>query len=261
MSAALLLAIASNAKNAYFTASGIFVPSTPTICIAAVGSGGDGGRTSGTSAMRNGGGGGGGCCYRNAVPTTPGEVLTVTVEGAGAGRITRISRGATVLLAAYGGTDGAFNSTGIGGSFAVVPGVVGFNGSDGEYSSGIGFPGGGGGAGGFSAVGGGAGDGGRQGASGVVVSPSTPLSLGAGGGGGNSLFVSTLNDGTNGAPGSGGERGGAAGANVGGDGGSYGGGGGGGGRNGATTYTGGLGAGGLLRIIWGPGRTFPNNSA
>lgn len=63
---------------------------------------GGGGR--GSSASPFPGGGGGGLHWRNLVPVTPGETLTVVVGiGAANGGVSQIKRGSTVLLEATGG--------------------------------------------------------------------------------------------------------------------------------------------------------------
>ena len=85
------------------------VPSeVTTICAVCVAGGGAGGRTTGN--FPSGGGGGGGLSWRNNIPVTPGETLSVTVGAAGYynvldgnGGDSGIQRGSTILLGCTGG--------------------------------------------------------------------------------------------------------------------------------------------------------------
>ena len=236
------------------------------------GSGGDGGR-----GEPNGGGGGGGLAY-GTFAVTPGESLTITVGtggvspsggAGGAGNISSIARGATVLLAGGGGAGGPERSltTAAGGTStgtARTGGAAG--GTGGTNVAGSGGSGGGGG-GGYSAAGGAGGT--SNGGNGVA-------STGGGGGGGGGRSGTTglggagggvgiLGAGANGTAGTasaggGGGSGGTAGATntaTPSGGGLYGGGGG-----GRTDQAGAGGAGGqgAIRIIWGAGRAYPSTN-
>lgn len=258
------------------------VPSrVTTICAVCVGGGGAGGRTTGN--FPSGGGGGGGLAWRNDIPVTPGETLSVTagvggyydVPSASAdGGDSGIQRGSTVLVGASGGegaSPGQPSGRGLGGSSLSAQ----WGGGDGGgwlYPSGqtTAGSGGGGGAGGYS------GDGGRGGYFDGFVATAADSNSGAGGGGfggqnsaGGGGGVGLLGKGSDGSVGTSPN--------------SVGGGGGSGGQDGLTTATsnnktqatGGLyggggfgrpsgnpGAGGqgAVRIIWGPGRAFPSTN-
>lgn len=199
------------------------------------------------------GGGGGGLGWKNNIPVVPGTSYAVVVGGVG-GTSYFIN---TSTVAGFGGANGAIYSGlgGVGGGF--VPSTQGGNGGQGGSVSAY-YPGGGGGAGGYSGNGG-AGGGtlasGSAGAGGAAGGGgSGGYNLGTGGGGGG---VGILGQGTSGNGGfyaSGGYRGGGGSSGVGGgigtSGGAYGGGGGSASQSQATAT-------GAVRIIWGPGRSFP----
>lgn len=177
-----------------FTASGSFtVPLgiTSISCIA-VGRGGSGGSGySDENGYYGGGGGGGGALsYLNAIPVTPGETLTVTLDYLGI----RLLRGSSVLVSAAHGMDGIGGRTqsptgGTGGSAAYSVGSVKYSGGNGG-NGGVRVGGSGGGAAGY------AGNGGAGGGIGQ------PASSGAGGGGGGGSQI-TRNFETSGAGGGG----------------------------------------------------------
>lgn len=246
------------------------VTSVSVVCV------GGGGAGSGNG-YGNRGGGGGGLSWKNGVAVSPGGVHSVAVgagglginSGTGGSRPDGESSGVLGLSATGGlavwGSGGSVNRpTGSGG--------VG-SGGTGNYSGGIAYAGnagGGGGAAGYSGNGGnnatgdytgsaqaGSGGGGGGGGSGYT---------GGGGGGGVGLFgqgsvgAGGVNGGsstTGGGGGSGGTGGAFNDGYNGGGGGNYGGGG--GGMHWGST--GGNGGGGAVRIIWGPGRSFPSNAS
>ena len=257
-----------------YTTSGTFSWTCPTgvtsVCVVCVGGGGGNGRGGGSGSS---GGSGGGLGWKNNITVTPGNNYTVVVGSGGAG-VGGASSGA-------GGGDSYFINTstvkGGGGGISsncTPGGYVGDGGGSGGYScSGAA---GGGGAGGYSGNGGsdntagsGGGGGGSAYGSGTVASGQDC----SGGGGGTGLYGT----GTNGAAGTTGNssnygKGGSGGNNGylgdtseprGGNGGSPGGGGGCGGYDNSGTlisYTGGNGATGGVRILWGGGRSFPSNA-
>ena len=233
------------------------------VCILAVGSGSLPGRTN--SSVPNGRAGGA-LAYSNDVPVTPGEVLTILLTKSGYGGYVgaaTVKRGSTTLVAA------ANSSSGTSGSVGQVrhPG-----GGSGGYNSGnatISGKGGGGGAAGYAGAGG---DGGEASDTepGTFNGKAAAANSGGGGGGGGGAPNLT---GTGGRGGYGGGvgllgigstgYGGAKGAGTSGAAGQSGGAGSGGG------YGGGLGgtnspvtepANGAIRIIWGAGRSYPNNA-
>ena len=252
-----------------------------------VGGGGGGGYT-----WANSGGGGGALAYATFA-VTPGETLTVTVGAGGvvngSGQASSISRSATALFSAQGGTYSATSTRA-----APVAGTVTCYGGQGGLCSTNGY-GGGGGAGGYGATTTGSdaqGGDGSYGYSGAAAPNGGNGSSGAGGGGagyqsstygfGGGGGVGLLGRGTSGAygtpnsnsfytntggfGGSGGDQG-AGNSNTSqvingttyysGSGGKFGGGGGGGG----TSLSGGsgwcVGGSGGARIIWGLGRNYP----
>jgi hypothetical protein len=266
----------------------------------AVGGGGAGGQSAGTSASA-GAGGGGGLSWRNSIPVTPGESLTITIGPTAtggsnyigtSGTTTYIKRGTTELLSANGGSGGAGNN-GTRPWYEWVGGAGGAGGANvnAAYGGGNGGKGGngttnstnragGGGAGGYTGTGGAGGNGGANpinlgsagtggGGGGGASSPGSPYS---GGGGGVGLY----GQGTNGAggtnpnvspyTGSAGGSGGSGGTNAGYGGyvGSYtelSGGFAGGGGAGSDGGLSGTGAPGAVRIMWGANRAFPSTSA
>lgn len=237
MNAALLVMLAlDNAPRLVYEgpalSTTLIVPSGVTsMCFAATAQGTAGRSTDGINySGPELGGLGGATAYVNNVAVTPGETLSISVNTESA-----VRRGANLLLRCFGP------------DFDALPGVVGFRGTSGPTIGTTGGGRGGGAAGGFTGSGPGS-DGGAPGGNGVFQS-----SDGAGGGG-NGLVRSLANNGTHGAPGSGGTRG-AVNA-----GGKYGGGGGGAGFVLGTPRAGGPGGVGAVIVIWGVGRSFPNNS-
>lgn len=264
-----------------YESAGTYTFTVPTgvtsISAVCVGGGGGGGGES------YGGGDGGGLSYKNSISVTPGEGLTVVVGAGGAGTFSSgntggdsyIARSGTKLVLANGGgrnitrVGDASYTGGVGGSnFRGAGGAAGYSangGNGGYYSSGADSTGGGGGGG-----------------SGAVESYA-PLQYDifypTGAGGGVGLLGETKN-GTGGAystypyPGKGGS-GGADGSRTesldAAAGGACGGGGGAGYSEyvydpDLTEYTlsyytpGAAGAAGGVRIIWGPGRSYPNKA-
>lgn len=216
------------------TSTTLIVPAGVTsMCFAAVAQGRNGQSTDGITYSGPAlGGVSGAAAYVNNVAVTPGETLSITVNTTEAA----VRRGATVLLRCFGS------------NFEASPGVVGFNGSGGPTIGASGGGRGGGGAAGLTAVSNPGTDGGVDGGNGIFQSSDGQ------GGGGNGLVRSLANNGTSGAPGSGGTPG-AVNA-----GGKYGGGGGGAGFVLGTPRAGGPGGVGAVIVIWGVGRSFPNNS-
>lgn len=213
------------------------------------------------------GGTGGDLRWRNDIPVTPGETLTVIVGAGGTdsedlavrrGQSSYLKRGDTVLLCAGGGgtVDSSRLSSTIGGGDGARGGLGGEEG-----------PGGGGGAGGYS------GNGGVGGNRLVEAQPGS-----GGGGGGGSYYETETNGSRHGTSGGGvgmygqGENGAAAIKNDS----TSGGGGGSDGEDGTWLVTGIYGGGargrssnfpfgaidggnGAVRIIWGAGRAFPDS--
>ena len=224
----------------------------------AIGGGGGGGA--------QGGGGGGGLRYVNAIAVTPGSTLTVTVGAAG--QSSDVTRGGSSsfgsFVTAYGGDAGA------------LPGLPGGDGGggaggDGGGDGGDGGPGGGG-AGGYSGDGGGGfggdGQGGAGGGGAQGGGMGDPVRTQGGGGGvgltgeaANGIGGQTVAAGGTG--GSAGNDGTAGSSSRGGSGGDYGGGGGGGMSDLSQDLylPGGTGGRGAVRIIWGPGRMYPDDAA
>jgi len=101
-----------------------FIVPTNVTEISAVTVGGGGG---GAGNINDGGGGGGGALiYRNFIPVTPGEALTVIVGAGGStgstgstGGISGVFRGSTELIKAFGGTGGSGPAGGNGGPFVI----------------------------------------------------------------------------------------------------------------------------------------------
>lgn len=266
----------------------------------AVGGGGAGGQSAGTQ-YSAGAGGGGGLSWRNNIPVTPGESLTITIGPTAtggsnyigtSGTTTYIKRGTTELLAAMGGAGGAGNNNtrpwyewvgGAGGAGGANVNAAYGGGDGGKGGNGAGSStnrAGGGGAGGYTGNGGAGGNGGANpinlgsagtggGGGGGASSPGSPYS---GGGGGVGLYGQGANGagGTNpnvspytgSAGGSGGSGGTAAG--YGGYVGSYtelSGGFAGGGGAGSDGGLSGTGSPGAVRIMWGANRAFPSTNA
>lgn len=255
-------------QQAYITTgtSTFIVPAEVTqICVVCVGVGGAG--IAVTNSVGGGvSGGGGALSYSNNIAVTPGESLTVSIDGA----FSTLSRGATALVKAETGKVYYESPAYGGGRASQGVGQV-------RYSGGNAYPteGSGGGAAGY------AGDGGAGAQAFSGSSGSSGLGGGGGGGGPQTLAgaapsgggVGILGQGSNGAGGGGnaGGGGGSSGGNGGGvssqtsqgPGGSYGGGG--GGSRSRYSYDptppGAAAAGpGAVRIIWGPGRAFPSTN-
>ncbi len=254
--------------EAIFTTGGAHdwtVPADATsVCVVCIGAGGS------SRAYGNYGAGGGGLRWKNNIPVTPGEVLSVIVAPPGA-RSTNVSGQSSSfadVVTAYGGLYGGASG---GGEAAGGSGV----GGDGGGNGGRGINGGGGAAGYTGNGGNGAvyaqdGQDGYGGGGGGGGTNSYTTASGTGGGGGvgingkGSSGAGASNSGSGdynwgGKGGSGGGNGGAGyESGNGGNGGNYGGGGGGGGQG---DYDGGAGGQGAVRIIWGPGRSYPDNAA
>ena len=251
------------------------------VCAVVVGGGGAGDTS---------GGGGGGLAFKNNIPVSNGGSYTIVVGQGGPYSSTprtglQSYAFSTGEVRAAGGSGASGTSPGPGGSWQAGNGGS----SGGSGSPGPAWGGGGGGASGYSGTGGNAGN--QQGSSGSggggggggSNGPSDPpgLSIRKGGaGGGVSLYGQGPNGygapyhyigGYGGGGGSyvdlspygippaqsGGVNGSNGGVHWGGPGGRFGGGG--GGAN--STGWGGNGAPGGVRIIWGPGRSFPNSNA
>ena len=264
-----------------YTTAGTFTftvpPAITSISAVCVGGGGGGGNA--TNNNEPGAGGAGGGLSYGTFAVTPGEALSVQVGSGGqnggtggTGGTSSISRNGTALLSATGGSGGSSTDSGAsgggnGGSSGGTERDGGGSGGDGgSTSDSTTGAGGGGGAAGYSGNGGagsnrgannataGQGGGGGGGGGGTA-------SLGGGGGGGVGILGSGGNggagtNGTGGGGGSGGAPGSTTTVSTGANGGLYGGGGA-GGRNDAN---GGDGQGGVVRIIYGPGRSYPSTS-
>ena len=222
MAAAGVAAGAESAGQIVFTASGSWVVPPDVTAI------------SGVAVSTSNAAIGGGLAYSNGIAVTPGETLTISIIGNANG--TRLLRGSTVLLR------GAV-------LIANCVGDVRFSGGRGGAD--------------FGAGGGAAGYAGNGGDGGTLNSPGTAGSGGSGGGG----FGGTATGNAGGGGGVGLLGIGASG--VGGDAGNPGGTGGSNGSDGAINRLpgrfGGGGSGtpasaGGLRIIWGAGRSYPNNA-
>ena len=264
-----------------------------TISAVVIGGGGGGAASINSGNSTSGGGGGGGLSWKNNIPVTPGETLTVVVGagGTGVGDYTGgtggdsyIARGGTILLKANGGKGGVGNNgnfrpsylwlggnggeggTAVDASYGGANGGKGGNGGSGSTN----YRAGGGGAGGYSGTGGAGGPGGGSynaggagsggGGGGGASTPNAPYSGGGGGTGLNGEGTSGAGGGAvtpdigNPAGGVGkGGSGGSDGVNYTLTGGSYGGGG-----SGSTGGPYGNGAPGAVRIIWGIDRGYPS---
>lgn len=233
-------------------------PGVTSVCAVCVGGGGSG-RLDNNSASS--GGSGGALCYMNDIPVTPGDVIPVVV-----GRADQSSSFGAWLTAGGGMSSGATTTPG-----GTPVGGVGYPGGAARqsYSN---RAGGGGGAGGYAGPGGvGSGNG---------ASP-TAGTGGAGGGGDDAIVSNQWGGGGGGVGlngiGDSGRRGdadsswgpigggGSGGSNGQGrfsrpDGGVYGGGAGGSFSSGLAQGSPGIGGRGGVRVIWGIGRSFPNNA-
>lgn len=255
-----------------FLTSGPFVvpAGVNSISVVVVGGGG-------AAAATGGAGGGAGLCYANDIPVSPGLIVPITVSRGGGD-----SSYGGIVTARGGDSSRGGDSRGGSGGVGTVTGVVGrcFAGGTGGdvFTSGAG----GGGAAGYA----GSGGHGGSGSSGTCRNDATGGSGGGGGGGGGSSSMTHCTRAYGGGGGGVGLFGigadGVAGVDLcnpcelagGGGGGSRGGTGGGGVADAGTTsgyggpYGGGAGSGtastaggpGAVRIIWGPGRSFPNNA-
>ena len=250
-----------------FTASGTFVVPAGVTSISVVLVGPGGSLTAST--YPSGGGGGGGLCYRNDIPVTPGDSLPVNV-GLHAMESRDASNTSFQGITAFAGANA---------SLGTLPGAAGGGGGDsgatcftgGAGGSAGGSPGGGGGAAGY------AGNGGHGGSGAAIGCPTDPTAGAGGGGGGGGGCSGTSCGGASGggvglngigADGAAGDSvcaGGYAGPGGGGSSGSPGGGshsagGPGGDFGGGGAGYGPYGADGAVRIIWGPGRSFPDHA-
>lgn len=246
-----LLGTGASVGNADYTTPGTYnwtVPAGVTkVSIVVVGAGG---RWSGSSLVKAGAGGGA-LGWKNNIAVTPGQVIPVVVGTNGGA-----SSFNSVYVAAGGGNS-TDNTRGIGGVLsspvAFDGGGNGGNGSQGFWTSQI-YHGGGGGAAGYSGDGGagsyGPGAAGYPGTGGGGAGGGGAAIGYSWGGGGVGLLGAGLSGDRNGAAGSGGSAGvyASAGSSVGGN---FGGGGGGGT---ATSSS------GAVRIIWGPGRSYPSSA-
>ncbi len=259
---------ATNQAEADFLSQGTYTWTVPqgVTSVSAVVVGGGGGGAGGVSAS-GGGGGGGGLCYVTALTVTPGTQMTVDVGGGGVNG----SQGGESLfdgIGAFGGS-GANNLTGGSG----VSGVGGtcYTGGNGGSTNSWSYGAGGGGASGYLGNGGAGG----SGSSASCPSGGSNGTGGGGGGGGGSGPGGTTPEigyiggsvGINGtgSSGAGGTANCGSGGGVGGNG-SVGAAYGGGGPGRADWYIFGRyiyetwGQPGAVRIIWGPGRSFPYNA-
>lgn len=244
---------------------------------AGISGGGGGGGANGAEPRP--GGAGGALGWFNNLPVTPGQVLRLVVGagGAGGGLAQDGSNGGTTsigtVLSLTGGEGGRL------GASVAVGGVRvgGDGGGDGGKGAVYGYMGTGGGAGGYNGKGGDgatthntAGQPGQGGAGGGGANGNTVGGwVGSGGGvgiagqgadgAGGTVPGSDANGSVAaGRAGSNGQDGGASKTNGAG-GGRYGGGG--AAANGVNNWTGGTGGNGAIRLIWGPGRSYPFNAA
>ena len=239
-----------------YTTSGSYTWTAPSgvtsVSVVTVGGGGGGGAGPGQN-QRGGGGGGGALAWKNNISVVPGQSYQVFVGGGGVGSSgaaggaggtsyfintsTVAASGGGGGLPAAAGSSGGANGTLLAGDGGGVGGVGGQG--DSQYG------GGGGGAGGYAGAGG-------SGSAGPLGALPGSGSGGGGAGGSSSFYGGGVglngqgNSGsTTGAPGSGGV------------GPAYGG----GGYGSDTLFSGVAGNTGAVRIIWGAGRSFPNNAS
>jgi hypothetical protein len=256
-----------------YTTSGVYTWTPPagvkSFSVVCIGGGGAAGTGYGA------GSGGGGLGYANNVAINPGDTISAAVGAAGKAYATPpTSNGGNSSFGSsaygYGGTGGVSGTPGTGGSYSGTGG--GSGGSGGAFTTTSGYLGGsgGGGAGGYSGAGGtggswagttvGAGANGQGGAGGGGAGGNAGT-----GGGGVGIYGPSAN-GTGGTAGgwyntTTGVVGPAGGSATGGSGGSGSNGYGGGAYGGGTCSATGAHAGsGVVRIIWGTGRSFPNNA-
>ena len=236
--------------------------------VVCVGAGGYMGGAGTTQQPNTGGPGGGALAYKNNIAVTPGQSYSVVVGNSvngGSGQDSSFTAGFGTCTAG-GGIGGNFTYHPNGGAGGVPSGVFdggGAGGAGGNAPSSAGV-GGGGGAGGYSGPGGNGG----QGGTGIKTNGLAGSGGGGGGGAGAEGYqvlglagggVGLYGQGTSGTGSNVYGQGGSGGENAGTFsyfGGKYGGGG--SGWNGGPS---GLGGSGAVRIIWGTGRSFPNNAA
>jgi hypothetical protein len=251
--------------QAEFTTAGSsswVVPEGVTSISAVVIGGGGGGvySTSGGS-----GGAGGNLRYSTSISVIPGETLTITrgsggtigTSTAGSGGASSIVRNSnsTTLLSAAGGGGGRATNTPLAqnGTSTTIGGTIGGGtGGRAQTATTTTSASGGGGAGGYSGNGGNGGVGAVAGTAGAGGGGGGGGGGGSGGTGGNGGGVGIFGQGTNGTAGAAGSAGGA-GSN--GSGQTYGGGGRGSDSSTSTNAT--AGGRGVVRIIWGEGRSYP----
>ena len=244
------------------------------VCVVCIGGGGGGvSYSSGAHSMH--GGGGGGLGYKNDIAVTPGQVITVQV-GAGGAQGTYSSSGSAggdsyfdtaLVCKGGGGPGGSYNvNKTVGGDFVGDGGGNGGGTTHAGFSSSSGGPPGGGGAGGYNGQGG---DGFRNQLAVTYGDPDPNSGAGAGGGndGSNSgyggggvgllgLGITPSGDADDGGDGGSGGAKGQTNATLN-QGGTYGGGGGG---STSGNGTAGAGAPGAVRVMWGPGRAYPDTN-
>ena len=279
--------------NQEYTSSGTYTFTVPSgienICVVCVGAGGKSGIGNSGQA-----GGGGALAYKNNITVTPGSTGTVTVGAPGnhsgnngnSGGLSKFTYGNVDYAIANGGGGGNGNGSdssgnpGSGGNVAGNHDGGGGGGAGGGDGQNWGGPGGGG-AGGYNGAGGNGANSQAGGQGAVSGQPGTGGGGGgggkggqseSGGGGGGGVGIYGLGNNGNGGGGQGqnkiggsagnggsGGQGGSNGSNSlhGGSGGNFGGGHGGTQSNGSSGGPGG----GAVRIIWGFGRSFPNNAS
>lgn len=252
-----------------FTTPGTYSWTAPagvtSVCAVCVGAGG-GGREYSPFYIFCWGGAGGGLGWKNNISVTPGQSYTVVVgagNSAADGGDSYFINTSTVRGGGGNAVSGSPAGTALGGTWTGDGG-----GEGGDAYGGSSYFSAGGGAGGYSGNGG---NGGRRTGSNTATNGGNGAGGGGGGGGGNFNFTS-ISAGRGGggvgiygegASGAGGLAGTYPGTGQGGSGGGNGGGGAGGlyggGASGIEFDTSGTpGAGGAVRIIWGPGRAFPS---
>lgn len=250
--------ISAPAGEQVYTTPGTFTWTVPagvtSVSAVVVGSGQNGGQVANPVEANTYGGYGGALRWRNAIAVTPGTQISVTVGGLGTGS----AFGS--LTAAGGGSGGgnpgssAFDANTGGGNGGQPGGGNQVSDSNGDYH----MSGSGGGAGGYTGNGGWGSNGGwiqNWGVgSGGAGNGGGNCGNSGGGGGGVGLYGPSAAAAPARAGGSGGAAGLCAGYGTTPSGGRYGGGGG-GGSSGAN-----VGGSGAVRIIWGTGRSFPNNA-
>jgi hypothetical protein len=295
--AAILLAGGStgpapvNGGTAVFVTPGTYTWTVPegvtSVCAVVIGGGASGADAS--AGVATAGGAGGGLVWANDIEVTPGGTFEVVVAAATPGASNATARrgalsrcqyvppsGPGLVLLAYGGGTGSTGSagnattTGGGASIADSSGGLLIKGTTAVHAGGTGAAnvtaraGGGGGAAGYTSDGSSAAtttsgsptttmDGGRGG----VYWTATSTGFGGAGGGVNVYGSHPTPEAASSGGSYGGDGAPAAAAGTGKrDGGAFGGGGGGSYHN----YNGGAGARGAVRIMWGAGRSFPNNA-